>query len=171
MFAKSKTFWGITLAFGLLLPFTANAETIVGTCYEPDGKRFEYDNDKFQETEDGYSNSNPTFHFDSEEPDVLVERWESSMPSAGITREEVDKLAPPTVTESSIIFKTPDVIHAISQGEREAYTTTLYLDRGIGIFTRVRLVSDKPGEYPLTEPLVLPMGAIYKAKCNFNHAK
>ena len=166
MFKKSKYFWGFVLTIGLLLPLKSNAETIVGTCYEPDGKRLDYENGEFRESDDRYSNSNPTFSLNTERPNVLVEKWPSTAPDGSLTREEVDELVPPTATEAAVVFRSHQIIHAVSTSESESYSTTLYLDRGIGIFTRVRF---KPGDQEdLLEKALVPMGAVYKAKCTFN---
>jgi len=168
MFRKSKGFFLIAITLGLLFSINANAETIVGICYEPNGQRIDFIDGKFEEDKDGYSNSNPTFVFSSDKPNVLIENWQAANPWPDVlTREEVDALSPPTATESDVIFRSEEVIHAVSTGGRDAYTTTLYLLKGIGIFTRVQIMPDMPGNKGLW-PLP-PMGAVYKAKCNFKH--
>lgn len=167
MFIKSKRFFLITFTLGLLFSTEANAETIVAICYEPNGLRVDFKDGNFEEGKDGYSNSNPTFVFSSEKPNVLIESWQAAMPWPDVlTREEVDKLSPPTATESTVVFRSEEVIHAVSTGGRDAYTTTLYLLKGIGIFTRVQIMPDMPGNKELW-PLP-PMGAVYIAKCKFN---
>lgn len=156
----------IAIIMGSLFSMKANAETIVAICYEPNGQRIDFIDGKFEEDKDGYSNSNPTFVFSSDKPNVLIENWQAAMPWPDVlTREEVDKLSPPTATESIIVFHSEEVIHAISTGGRDAYTTTLYLLKEIGIFTRVQIMPDMPGDKGFSS--LPPMGAVYTANCNF----
>jgi len=143
---------------------TASADTVTGTCYNPAGKRFDYEDGKREESNDGYSNSNPTFFFSSRDPGVLVESWQAALPFPElIRREQVDDIVPPSVSKSTIIFRSETVIHALTTQGGETFTTTLYLAEGIAIFTRVRL---------RTSGFVSgPMGAVYTAKCSFNVLK
>jgi len=136
------------------------AETITAICYSPMGKRIEFFDGKKDIVDDGYSNSNPTFFYTSKDPKVLIESWQAALPFPDlIDREHVDEIIPPDVTKSAVVFFSDTVIHAISMSGRDSFTTTLYLEDGKGIFTRIRL---DIGEF------ASPMGAIYSAKCNFN---
>lgn len=156
----------IQIIFGAIIlgsvfwPASALSETITATCYSPSGKRLEYIEGKLRESDDGYSNSNPTFFYTSKDPDVLIESWQAALPFPDmIDRERVDEIVPPSVTKSVVISSSKSVIQAISSDGVATYTTTLYLDDGVGIFTRVKVNTGgiMPG----------PMGAIYTAKCNF----
>lgn len=139
-----------------------NAESITATCYEPTGNRIEVINGSAEESPDRFTNSNPTFFLTSSDPDFLIESWQAALPFPElISRGSVDETVPPTVTKSTILSRTSEVIHAISSAGIDVYTTTLYLTQGFGIFTRVRIK-----EGVLTDELE-PMGAIYSAKCNF----
>lgn len=143
-----------------VLAVHAVAETITATCYGPSGKRLEYIQGKKEESDDGYSNSNPTFFYTSKDPDVLIESWQAALPFPDmIDRERVDEIVPPSVTKSVVIVRSEAVIHAISVEGKATYTTTLYLNKGVGIFTRIRLGAGGV--------LSGPMGAIYTANCNF----
>jgi len=143
-----------------MLANVAYAETITATCYSPDGKRFDFVDGERTVDDDGYSNSTPTFFFSSHDPDYLIESWQAALPfPALITRERVDEIAPPTATKSAVIYRSKTMIHAVSLESRDGYSTTLYLDKGIAIFTRIRLKLDGFS----TEP----MGAMYSAKCDF----
>lgn len=136
------------------------AETITATCYSPKGKRIDYINDKFEEDDDGYSNSNPTFFFSSNEPNILIESWQSALLFPELmSREKVDEIIPPSVIKSSVVSYTKNILHAVSMQGKEAYSTTLYIKDGIGIFTRVQI-----SEGGFTDA----MGAVYSAKCSFN---
>ena len=149
----------VTLAL-LLGANSVIAETVTATCYRPAGKQVQYDGGKKQESDDGFSNSNPTFFFSTKDPEVLIESWQAALPFPDlIDRERVDDIVPPSVSKSPVIFRSPSVIHALSKQGRDAWTTTLYLDDDIAIFTRVRLESGGLATGP--------MGAIYTAKCNF----
>lgn len=143
----------------LLTPATSHAEIVTATCYEPRGPRVDYINGKTSEERDGYSNSNPTFFFTSSDSKHLIESWQAALPFPElIKRPRVDEIAPPSVSKSIIIHRTDSVIHAVSKEGREAFTTTLYLKDGFGIFTRIRVeAGGLPGN---------PMGAIYTAKCS-----
>ena len=147
--------------FALLLTTTiVLAETVTATCYSPTGKQFHYEGGKGQESDDGFSNSNPTFFFSTKDPEVLIESWQAALPFPDlITRERVDDIVPPSVTRSAILFRSSSVIHALSKQGRDTWSTTLYLDDDIAIFTRIRLENNGLSSGP--------MGAIYTAKCNF----
>jgi len=138
----------------------AVAETITATCYSPTGKRIEFFDGKKDVSDDGYSNSNPTFFYSSKDPKVLIESWQAALPFPDlIDRESVDKIVPPSVTKSIVVSYSDTVIHALSILGRDSFTTTLYLKDGKGIFTRVRIGG---GEFDS------PMGAIFSAECNIN---
>jgi len=72
------------------------AETITATCYSPTGKRIEFIDGKKDVSDDGYSNSNPTFFYTSKDPEVLIESWQAALPFPDlIKRDIVDKIIPP----------------------------------------------------------------------------
>ncbi len=138
------------------------AETVTATCYSPEGKRFDFADGDKEETVDGFANSTPTFFFTTRDPNVLIESWQAALPFPElIKRESVDAIVPPSVTKAVVVFRSAAAIHAISMQGRHAYTTTLYLKEGIGIFTRVRVAVED-------NPLARPMGAIFTAKCSFS---
>lgn len=144
----------------LLASNFAVAETITATCYNPAGKRIDYLDGKKDISDDGYSNSNPTFFYTSKDPKVLIESWQTALPFPDLLdRESLDEISPPSVTKSIVVSYSDTIIQAISISGGDSYTTTLYLKEGKGIFTRVRL---EIGE------LDSPMGAIYSAECNIN---
>ena len=152
----------ITLALASFLSANvAYAETVIATCYSPDGIRFDFVDGERSEDEDGYSNSTPTFFFTSRDPEFLIESWQAALPFPElIDRERADEIAPPSATKSVVVHHSKTVLHAVSTQGRDAYTTTLYLDKGVAIFTRIRLeLGDFSSE---------PMGAIFSAKCNFS---
>lgn len=157
-----RNFFGlIVITLSTLWVEVAFSETVSATCYSPEGKRLEFLNGEKSISDDGFSNSNPTFFFSSQEPDVLIESWQSALPFPElITRSRVDEIVPPTVTKSVIVNRSDAVIHAISIVGRDAYTTTLYLVKNVAIFTRVRVV-----EGGLIES---PKGSIFMAKCNIS---
>ena len=154
----------------LLLVGSISAETIVAVCYSPSGTRFEMQNGEMVDGPDGFSNSNPTFFYNSEDPEWLVESWESAILNPEtITREQLDEIDPPSASRSFVLLRTENVIHAIyltggSEGG-EGYTTTLYPNHGVGIFTRVDTSPDGSLLTTLSDP---PMGALYVATCTFN---
>ena len=151
----------VLVSLALLCPRSPSAETITATCYAPKGQRINFLGRQVQEQQDSYSGSNPTFFFSTKDPKFLVESWQAALPFPDmITRERVDEIMPPSVTKSIVLTHSNSVIHAVSMDGRDAFTTTLYLEDGFGIFTRIRV--DKGGlvDYP--------MGAIYSAKCNIN---
>ena len=154
----NKSPFGLIL---LLIVSSASGETITATCYGPSGKRFDFVDDEASESEDGFSNSDPTFFYSTNDPDFLIESWQAALPFPDlIGREQVDDITPPSVTKSVVVYRSSDVIHALSLQGREAYTTTLYLNRGVGIFTRIRVAEGGL--------ISAPMGAIYTANCNFS---
>jgi len=160
MCKMTKTFVYIC-ALLLLGSNFAVAETITATCYSPTGKRIEFIDGKKDVSDDGYSNSNPTFFYTSKDPKVLIESWQAALPFPDlITREQVDEIISPTVTKAFIISHSDTVIHAVSISGRDSFTTTLYLKAGKGIFTRTRIAGGGV--------LDSPMGAIYSAECNIN---
>ena len=152
----------ITLALiSLLSANVAYTETITATCYSPNGKRFDFVDGDRTEDEDGYSNSTPTFFYSTNDPEYLIESWQAALPFPDLMdREHADEIAPPSVTKSAVVYRSETVIHAVSIQSRDAYSTTLYLDKGVAIFTRIRVILDGFSSEP--------MGAIYSAKCNFN---
>jgi hypothetical protein len=106
---------------------------------------------------DGYSNSNPSFVWNSSEPEVLIENWQATNPGDVLTREQVDAIVTPTASRSHVFGNDGKTIEAIYIGTSETYTTTLFLTRGLGLFTRVRR----------DDGLTPPRGAVYTAKCQF----
>lgn len=147
---------------------TVHAEAIYGVCFEPTGIRLGLNDGQRSETPDGYPNSNPTFFYSSDEPQSLIESWSSALPFPDLlTREEADSIVPPTVTNSVIVYKSETVLHAVSmsQNQSEAYSTTLYLDRNVAIFSQVVLfdVNDMPD----FSSVPFPRGAVYAAECEF----
>ena len=137
------------------------AETVTATCYSPSGIRFDFVDGDRTEDEDGYSNSTPTFFYSTNDPEYLIESWQAALPFPDLMdREHADEIAPPSVTKSAVVYRSETVIHAVSIQSRDAYTTTLYLDKGVAIFTRIRVILDGFSSEP--------MGAIYSAKCNFS---
>ena len=156
-----KTIAAVTL---LCFSVAANAEFITAICYEPRGVRLELIDDALDEDSDGYANSNPTFFFNTEEPEYLLESWQAALPFPDLlSRAAVDEISPPTSTKSAVLHQTSEVIHAVSTTGNDAYTTTLYLEQGFGVFTRVRIME---GIFGLE-----PMGAVYTARCNFSVAQ
>lgn len=152
----------VALIILLVTTTVAYSETITATCYSPSGHRIDFINDEFEHGDDGYSNSTPTFFFNSKSPDVLIESWQAALPFPDlIGRAKVDEIVPPSVVRSTVVHRTQDVIYATSKNEDEGYTTTLYLNRGIGIFTRVQVRTG--GTH-----WKAPMGAVYAAKCIFS---
>ena len=148
----------------LCFSVAANAEYITAICYEPSGIRAELIDGILEEGPDGYSNSYPTFFFNTDDPQFLIESWQAALPFPDlISRESVDEISPPNSTRSEVLLHTSDVLHAVSIQGNNSYTTTLYLTQGFGIFTRVRIMG---GLFNLD-----PMGAVYTAKCNFSLAK
>jgi len=152
----------VTLIIVLASAAVAHAETITGTCYSPSGHRIEFIDEEFERGGDGYSNSNPTFFFNAESPDVLIESWQAALPFPDLmSRAKVDDLVPPSVVKATVVHRAQDVIYATSEDGEERYTTTLYLNRGVGIFTRVQVEAG-------ASHWNAPMGAVYAAKCTFN---
>jgi hypothetical protein len=152
----------IVCAISLAATAVAHSETITATCYSPSGHRIDFINDEFERSDDGYSNSNPTFFFRSKSPNVLIESWQSALPFPDlISRPKVDEIVPPSIVKATVVHRTQEVLYATSQSGGERYTTTLYLNRGMGIFTRVQ-VQDGRSHWNA------PMGAVYAAKCTFS---
>ena len=148
------------LLAALLLSSAAHAESIVATCYEPNGYRVEIFQGELEKGEDGYSNSSPTFFYSSNDPDILIESWQAALPSPElISRAEADAILPPSATKSEIIVKTDELIHASSADTNNMYTTTLYLKQESAVFTRVRVGED------WVTGAVDPMAAVYFAEC------
>lgn len=151
----------LCMLFFFLMTIESLAESITSTCYEPKGKRFDLNENAFSEVDDGYSNSNPTFYFSTENSKILIESWAAALPFPEmLNRSKIDTIVPPTVKKSNIMYRSEEVIHAVSSSNRDIYTTTLYLNRGSAVFTRVRLGID-------VDMGMNPMGAIYKAQCVF----
>ena len=104
------------------------------------------------------------FYFNSSAPDTLVESWSANyeLPILDLIsgRVDVDDL-PSSVVKSIILNRTDTVIHAItvSGWGTEMYSTTLYLDESVAVFTRAVI---KPSVIP-----AYPMGGMFAATCNF----
>lgn len=153
----------IIMLGSLFAPATVHAslQSFVMQCFEPSGFRIEAEEDKFSEDRDGYRNSNPTFYYSSDKPEILGEIWQAANPFPNdISRSEVDNLVPPTVSESQIIFQKEGVLHAldVSGSSSESYTTTLYLVEKKAVFTRVQV--------ELTDSFThRPMVSAYAADC------
>tara|TARA_E500000331_G_C17142510_1_gene663408 strand:+ start:462 stop:923 length:462 start_codon:yes stop_codon:yes gene_type:complete len=135
------------------------AKYITAICYEPSGNRADLINSVLEEGPDGYSNSNPTFFFNTDDPQFLLESWQAALPFPDlIDRQTVDELAPPTSTKSIVLLQNDQVIQAISSTGNETSMTTLYLNQEFGIFSRIRINGEA-------------MGAIYTAKCTFTESE
>ena len=128
------------------------------------GTRFDFPDGKPVQSDDGFSSIDPMFYFNSNAPDTLVESWSATyeLPILDLIsgRVDVDDL-PSNVVESIILNRTDSVIHAITVSGRgtEMYSTTLYLDESVAVFTRAVM---KPSVVP-----AYPMGGMFAATCNF----
>lgn len=148
----------------LLVPATVHAslQSFVMQCFEPSGFRIEAQEDEFAGDGDRYSNSNPTFYYSSDKPEVLGEFWQATNPFPNdISRSEVDNLVPPTASKSQIILQKESVIHAldVSGSSSESYTTTLYLAEKKAVFTRIQV--------EITDSYThRPMVSAYAADCD-----
>ena len=157
-----KVAYGLVIST-ILLPSVAiaSAGAIVVQCFEPAGIMIDAQSGSFEQSQDKYSNSNPTFLYSQTNPNVILETWQSSNPYADLmTREEVDRISPPSTIESQIVSAGNGIIHAISfdQTSGEAYSTTLYVEDNQAVFTRVK--TDTAGVVT-----GFPMGAVYVAEC------
>ena len=113
-------------------------------------------------------NSNPTFYYSSDQPQRLIESWSAALSFPDVlTRDEADSIVPPTTTNSVIVYKSETVPHAVSMSENqsEAYSTTLYLDLNVAIFSQVVLFD--VGGASAFSSVPFPRGAVYAAECEF----
>ena len=145
--------------FLILFLFSENilSKEIYVVCDEPKGQKIDYETrgKNWKNTEDGFSNSFPTFVYKSDNPEVLNTHWPAGNP-LNLDPDEIEKIVSGKATEK-ILTINDDLIESIQTGGTNTWITRLYPKKGIGVFLR--------HGYYLDESLYF--GAVYKSNCDF----